>query len=100
VYPCCKKSLGMQLSNIFIKLENCMLEDSYLHHQDDVLLALHHVLHHLLVMSQCFIILVVPTLVGPTGRGSGGRMPLSSIASTVHRPIAQSKPAVKVSIIN
>jgi hypothetical protein len=44
-----------------------MLEDSYLYHRDDVLLALHHVLHHLLVMSQRFIILVVPTLAGPTG---------------------------------
>jgi hypothetical protein len=28
VYHYCKKSLGTQLSNIFIKLENCIIEDS------------------------------------------------------------------------
>jgi hypothetical protein len=71
VYPYCNKSLVTQLSNIVIKLENCILEDSYLHHRDDVLLVLHQVLHHLLVTSQCFIILVVLALAGPTGRGSG-----------------------------
>jgi hypothetical protein len=51
VYPCYKKSLVMQLSNIVIKLKKCILEDSYLHHRNDVLLALHQVLHHLLVTS-------------------------------------------------
>jgi hypothetical protein len=88
VYPCCKKSLGTQLSNIFIKLKKCILEDSYLHHRDDVLLAVHYVFHHLLVTSQCFVILVVPALVGLTRRGSGGRTPLSGITLTVHHPVA------------
>jgi hypothetical protein len=59
VYPCCKKSLGTQLSNICIKLEKYILIDIYLHHRDDVL--------HPLVMSQCFISLVIPTLAGLTG---------------------------------
>jgi hypothetical protein len=59
VYPWCKMLLVMQLSNIVIKLENCIHEDSYLHHRDAVLLVLHQFLHHLLVMLQCFIILVV-----------------------------------------
>jgi hypothetical protein len=80
--------------------EEGILEDSYLHHQDDVLLGLHQVLHHLLVMSQYFVILVIPALVGQTGRGSGGIMPLSGISPTVHHPITQSKPAIKVSIIH
>jgi hypothetical protein len=50
----------MQLSNIFIKLKKCILEDIYLHHQDDVL-------HPLLVTLQCFIGLVVLALVELTG---------------------------------
>jgi hypothetical protein len=33
------------------KIEKCILEDIYLHHRDDILLALHHVLHHILVTS-------------------------------------------------
>jgi hypothetical protein len=42
VYPCCMKSLVTQLSNIIIKFKKkCILEDSYLHHRDDVLLAMH-----------------------------------------------------------
>jgi hypothetical protein len=53
VYPCCNKSLGTQLSNIFIKLENCILEDIYL--------------HYVLVMSQRFIGLIVSALAGLTG---------------------------------
>jgi hypothetical protein len=100
VYPHCKKSLGTQLSNIFKKLENCIFEYSYLHHQDDVLLALHHVLHHLVVTSQCIIHLVAPALAGLIGRGSGGRTLLSGIAPTVHHPVTQSMPAIKVSFIN
>jgi hypothetical protein len=59
VYPFCKKSLGTQLSNIYIKLENCILKDIYLHHRYNVL--------HPLVASQHFISLVVLALVGPTG---------------------------------
>jgi hypothetical protein len=94
------KSLVTQLSNIVIKLGKCIIEDSYLHHRDDVLLALHLVLHNLLVMLQHFLILVVPTLARPTGRGSGGRTPLSGITPTVHHPIVQIKPAIKISIIN
>jgi hypothetical protein len=43
VYPCSKKSLGMQLSNIVINWKNYILEDSYLPHRDDVLLTLHQV---------------------------------------------------------
>jgi hypothetical protein len=93
VYPCFKKSLGMRLSNICIKLENCILKDIYLHHRDDVL-------HPLLVTSQHFIGLVILAMVGPTGRGTGGRMPLSGIGPTVHHPVVQRKTAIKVSIIN
>jgi hypothetical protein len=64
VYTCNKKSLVTQLSNIFRKLEKCIHEDSYLHHRDDVLLALHQILHHLLVMLQPFLILLIPALAG------------------------------------
>jgi hypothetical protein len=64
VYTCYKKSFVTQLSNIFIKLEKCILEDSYLHHRDDVLLALHQILHHLLVMLQPFLILLISALAG------------------------------------
>jgi hypothetical protein len=90
----------MQLSNTVIKLEKCILEYSYLHHQDDVLLVLHLVLHHLLVTSQHFIILVIPALAGLIERGSGARMPLLVITPTGHHPVAQSKTTIKVSIIN
>jgi hypothetical protein len=79
--------------------KKCILEDNYLHHRDDVLLAMHQVLHHLLMMLQCFLSLVIPILAVLTGRGSGGRTSLSGIAPTVH-PVAKSKPAIKVSIIN
>jgi hypothetical protein len=65
----------------------------YQYHRDDVL-------HPLLMMSQHFVGLVVPALVEPTGRGTGGRMPLSGIGPTVHHPVAQSEPVIKVSIIN
>jgi hypothetical protein len=40
--------------------KNCILKDIYLYHHDDVL-------HPLLVISQCFISLVILALVGPTG---------------------------------
>jgi Na+/citrate or Na+/malate symporter len=46
---------------------------------------------------QHFVVLIIPALAGPTGRG---RMPLSDITLTIHHPVAQSKPAIKVSIIN
>jgi hypothetical protein len=85
--------IGTQLSYIFIKLEKCILQDIYLHHRDDVL-------HPLLVMSQRFVGLVIPALTGLTGRGNGTRTPLLGISPTVHHPVAQSKPAIKVSIIN
>jgi hypothetical protein len=62
VYPCCKKSLVTQLSNIVIKLKNCILEESYLHHRDDILLVLHQVLHNLLVTLHRFIVLVILAL--------------------------------------
>jgi hypothetical protein len=77
--------------NAYLKIVTCII---------DVLLALHQVLHHLLVMSQCFLILVIPVLAEPTGRGSGGRTPLSGITATVHHPVTQSKHVIKVSIIN
>jgi hypothetical protein len=93
VYPCYKKLLGTQVSNICMKLENCILKNIYLHHRDDVL-------HPLLLTSQRFIGLVVPALARSTRRGTRGRMPLSGIGPTVHHPVAQSKPAIKVSIIN
>jgi hypothetical protein len=50
--------------------------------------------------TQRFISLVVLALTGPTRRGTEARTPLSGIGSTVHHPVAQSKPAIKVSIIN
>jgi hypothetical protein len=81
VYPCCKKLLGTQLRNICIKMENCILKDIYLHHRDDIL-------HPLLVTPQCFIGLVVPALAEPTGRGTGGIMPLSSKGPMVHHLVA------------
>jgi hypothetical protein len=77
----------------FYKIKNYILEDIYLHHRDDVL-------HPFLGTSQRFIGLVVPALVGLTGRGTGARTPLLGIGPTVHHPVTQSKPAIKVSIIN
>jgi hypothetical protein len=50
--------------------------------------------------SQHFIDLVILALAGLTGRGTGGRMMLSGIGPMVHHPIAQSKPVIKISIIN
>jgi hypothetical protein len=69
----------MQLSIICLKLENCILEDIYLHHRDDVP-------HPLLVTSQCFIGLVIPALAAPTGQGIAARTPLLGIGLTVHHP--------------
>jgi hypothetical protein len=80
--------------------KKCILEDSYLHHRDDVLLAMHQILHHLLMTLQPFLNLLIPTFAGPTRQGSGGRTPLSGITPMIHHSIAQSKPAIKVSIIN
>jgi hypothetical protein len=53
----------------------------YLYHRNDVL-------HPLLLTLQHFVNLVVPALVGPTGRGTGGRTPLSGIGPMVHHPVA------------
>jgi hypothetical protein len=71
-----------------------------MHHRDDVLLALHQVLNQLLLTLEPFLVLLVPTLAEPTGRGIGGRTPLSSTTPTAHHPIVQSKHAIKDSIIN
>jgi hypothetical protein len=71
-----------------------------MHHRDDVLLVLHQVLHHLLVTLQHFVDLVIPALAGLTRRGSRERTPLLGITPTVHHPVTQSKPVIKVSIIN
>jgi hypothetical protein len=65
----------------------------YLYHRDDVL-------HLLLMVSQRFVSLVASTLAGSAGQGTGGRTSLSSIGPTVHHPVAQSKLAIKVSVIN
>jgi hypothetical protein len=73
--------------------KNCILEDIYMYHRDDVL-------HPLLMTLQHFVGLVVPALEGLTGRGTGGRKPRSGIGSTVHHPVAQSKPAIKDIVIN
>jgi hypothetical protein len=58
------------------------------------------VLHPLIVASQRFVGLLVLALAGPTGRGTGGRKPRLGIGSMVHHPVAQSKPAIKVSVMN
>jgi hypothetical protein len=71
-----------------------------MHHRDDVLLALHQVLNLLLLTLEHFLVLLVPALVEPTGRGSGERMPLSGITPTIHHPVAQNKYVIKISIIN
>jgi hypothetical protein len=71
-----------------------------MHHRDDLLLTLHQVLNQLLLTLEHFLILLILALVGPTRRGSGGRMPLSGITPTIRHLITQSKPAMKVSIIN
>jgi hypothetical protein len=56
------------VNQYFYKIgKNCILDDSYLHHRDYVLVALHLVLHHLLVMSQCIIRFVVSALAGLIG---------------------------------
>jgi hypothetical protein len=51
----------------YLKLKKkCTHEDSYLHHQDDVLLALHQVLNQLLLILVPFLVLLIPTLAGLT----------------------------------
>jgi hypothetical protein len=62
-------------------------QDSYLHHQDDVLLALHQVVDQLLLTLVPFLILLIPALAGLTGRGSGGRtlLPKSRTKDTQDR---------------
>jgi hypothetical protein len=85
---------------LFENWRNCILEDSYLHYRDNVLLALHQVLHQLLLTLEPFLVLLIPALAGPTRRGSGGRMLLVGITPTVYHHVTQSKPAIKVSIIN
>jgi hypothetical protein len=91
--PLLQKVVKYMLSNIYIKLENCILEDIYLYHRDDVL-------HSLLVMSQRYVGLVVPAMAGPTRRGTRGRKPQLGIGSMVHHLVAQNKLAIKVSVIN
>jgi hypothetical protein len=85
---------------LFENWRNYILEDNYLHHRGDVLLALHQVLNQLLLMWEPFLILLLPVLAGPTGRGSGGTMPLSGITPTIHHPVTQSNVAIKVIIIS
>jgi hypothetical protein len=51
-------------------------------------------------MSHPFLHFHVPVLMRPTGQGSGESMSLSDIIPMVHNPITQSKPAIKISIIN
>jgi hypothetical protein len=83
-----------------MKLKKCILEDSYLHHRDDVLLALHQVMNQLLLVLEPFFVLLVPALAGLTGRGSGGRTPLPGITPMIHHLVVQSKHVIKVSLIN
>jgi hypothetical protein len=65
VYPCCKKSLGTQLSNIIIKLKNCILKDSYQRIAGSA---------SGFAASPCdiatFYHFVILALAGPTGQGS------------------------------
>jgi hypothetical protein len=57
-------------------------------------------MNQLLLTLEHFLVLLILALVRPTRRGSGGRMPLSSITPTVHHTAALSMPAIKVSNIN
>jgi hypothetical protein len=77
--------------------KNCIIEDIYLHHQDDVLHPLVTLKHFI---GLVVLALVIPALVGPTRQGTGGRMALLGIGPMVHHPVAQSMPTMKGSIID
>jgi hypothetical protein len=69
-------------------------------YRQDVLLALHEVLDQILLMFVSFLRCTVAGCMRRTsGRGSGGSMP-SGITATVHNPIAQSKLAINLSVMN
>jgi hypothetical protein len=65
-----------------------------------VLLALHQVANKFFPTSAPFIHFRVPALARTSGRGSGGSMLLSDITLMVHNLVAQSKAAIKLSVIN
>jgi hypothetical protein len=61
----------------------------------DVLLAMHEVLHHFILTSVSFLHCTIAGCTrGTSGQGSGGTSMPSGITTTVHNPIAQSKPAI------
>jgi hypothetical protein len=96
VYPCCKKSLGTQLSNIIIKLKNCILKDSYQRIAGSA---------SGFAASPCDIATFYHFCHPGFSRTDWTRKcrknaTVGHKSHTVHHPIAQSKPAIKVSILN
>jgi hypothetical protein len=65
-----------------------------------VLLALHQVVNQFIVTSQSILYFRVTAWARLTGQENGGSMSLSGITHMVHNFVAQSKYAIKVSIIN
>jgi hypothetical protein len=69
-------------------------------YQQNVLLALQEVLDQILLMFVSFLRCTITGCVRrPSGRGSGGSMP-SDITPIVHNPVAQSKPAINLSVMS
>jgi hypothetical protein len=65
-----------------------------------MLLALHEVLHQILLSFLSFLHYTVTGCARRmSGRGSGGST-LSGITATVHNPITNSKPAINLSVMN
>jgi hypothetical protein len=62
---------------------------------NDVLLAIHEVLHHSVLMSISFLYCTITGCArGTSGQGSGGTNILSGITATIDNPITQCKPAI------
>jgi hypothetical protein len=69
-------------------------------YRQNVLLALQEVLDQILLMFVSFLRCTITGCVRrPSGQGSGGSMP-SDITPTVYNPVAQSKPAINLSVMN
>jgi hypothetical protein len=69
-------------------------------YRQDVLLALNKVLDQILLTFVSFLHCTIAGYVRRTsGRGSGGSTP-SGTTATVHNSVAQSKPAINLSVMN